>query len=163
MRTFSTLIVLFFCGQAVATAQVNPALKSNELKIREDLRLKPELNFNGEAQLVSNTAPRVVQVIVRNTGAVNAGNFVLEVTYNWRVDHESFSAQNIKRAQTIYTLAAGQQTQVTFTLPDNLIRSNRPYGSANVNLSFKIDSTNTVAEMQEGNNNLSFSLPILNN
>lgn len=164
-------IALFFlisCGIAqVSWAQnqppVSPQLRIDPKLLKTDIQIKPELNFNGEPQQVNRaTKPRVVRVAVRNSGAIFANNFVVEVTYNWRIDHESFTSQTLKRSQSIATLAAGQQSIVEFVVPDELIRRNAPYGTPNVSLTFKVDATGVVTEMSENNNTASFSLPILN-
>jgi hypothetical protein len=167
MRPILLLITLCYCAVQSLQAQNQP-IQSPRLvvqpKVRAvDLSLKPELNFNGEPQqLYRSPQQRVVLLTVRNTGPVATGNFSVEVVYNWRVDHESFSAQSLKKTQNISALAAGQQVQVEFVVPDNLIHRNAPYGSANVTLSFKVDATGVVAEMSENNNTASLSLPILN-
>lgn len=169
MRPISILIILFASTIQVIFAQNQPILrqvnpKISGIQLREDLKIKTDLNFNGAPQLVAGTAQqRNVQVMVRNTGPITATNFVVEVTYNWRVDHESFTAQSLQRIQTVGSLAAGQQTQLQFVVPDQLIRRNAPYGSPNVSLSFKVDATGVVAESLENNNSASISIPILNN
>jgi len=168
MRPISLLIILLVCILQMVSAQgqnqqllVKP--KFSNLEIREDLKLKTDLNFNGAPQLVSGTAQqRNVQVMVRNSGPVPATNFVVEVTFNWRVYHESFTAQSLQRIQTVGSLAAGQQTQLQFVVPDQLIRRNAPYGSPSVSLSFKVDATGVVAELSESNNSTSISIPIVN-
>lgn len=167
MRPIFLLITLLYCAIQDLQAQSQP-IQSPKLAVQNkiravDLSLKPELNFNGEPQqLYRSPQQRVVLLTLRNTGPVVAGNFTVEVIYNWRVDHESFSAQSLKRTQNISALAAGQQVQVEFVVPDNLIHRNAPYGSPNVTLSFKVDATGIVAEMSESNNTASLSLPILN-
>ncbi|AEE49104.1 CARDB domain-containing protein [Haliscomenobacter hydrossis] len=169
MRLISILIILLICTIQLTFAQNQPILrqvnpKFSGIELREDLKIKTDLNFNAAPQLVAGTAQqRNVQVMVRNTGPITATNFVVEVTYNWRVDHESFTAQSLQRIQTVGSLAAGQQTQLQFVVPDQLIRRNAPYGSPNVNLSFKVDATGVVAESSENNNSASISIPIINN
>ncbi len=167
MRPIFLFITLFYCTVQGLQAQSQP-IQSPRLAVQNkirvaDLSLKPELNFNGEPQqLYRSPQQRVVLLTLRNTGPVIAGNFTVEVIYNWRVDHESFTAQSLKRTQTIGGLSAGKQVQVEFVVPDNLIHRNAPYGSTNVTLSFKVDATGVVAEMSENNNTASLSLPILN-
>lgn len=166
MRPIITLIALICCLSQFAQAQnqpIQPRLAIQDKIKAIDLSLKPELNYNDAPQQIYRAPQtRVIVVNLRNSGRVAAGNFTLEVTYNWRVDHESFSAQTLKRSQTINGLAADQQTQVEFVVPDSLIRRNAPYGSPNVSISIKIDASGVVAEMQENNNLASMSLPILN-
>lgn len=166
MRPIISLIALFCCLSQFAQAQnqpIQPKLAIKDKIKAVDLSLKPELSYNGDPQQIYRAPQtRVVVVNLRNAGRVTAGNFTVEVTYNWRVDHESFSAQTLKRTQTINGLAADQQTQVEFVVPDNLIRRNAPYGSPNVSISIKLDASGVVAEMSEGNNAASLSLPILN-
>ncbi len=166
MRPIFLLITLLYCGVTMK-AQSQP-IQSPRLAVQNkvravDLSLKPELTFNGAPQQ-NYRAPqtRVILINLRNTGRVAAGNFSVEVTYNWRVDHESFTAQSLKRSQTINGLAADQQTQIEFVVPDDLIRRNAPYGSANVSISIKLDASSVVAEMSENNNTSSLSLPIVN-
>ena len=167
MRPIFLLITLFYCAIQNLQAQSQP-IQSPKLAVQSkvravDLSLKPELNFNGEPQQIYRSPQsRVVLLSVRNTGPIATGNFHVEVTYNWRVDHESFTAQSLKRSQNISALAAGQQVQVEFVVPDNLIHRNAPYGSTNVTLSFKVDAAGVVAEMSESNNTASLSLPIVN-
>lgn len=165
MRTIPFIAILC-CLFQVAQAQnqpIQPRLAVQDKIKVVGLSLKPELNFNGEPQQ-NYRAPqtRVILVNLRNTGRVAAGNFNVEVTYNWRVDHESFTAQTLKRSQTINGLSADQQTQIEFVVPDSLIRRNAPYGSPNVNISIKIDAAGVIAEMSESNNTASLSLPIFN-
>ena len=90
MRPIFLLITLFYCAIQNLQAQSQP-IQSPKLAVQSkvravDLSLKPELNFNGEPQQIYRSPQsRVVLLSVRNTGPVVAGNFTVEVIYNWRV------------------------------------------------------------------------------
>jgi hypothetical protein len=166
---FLNLLLLLCCSASALFAQLNQAavlaphkrLPTDRIQINE--RFKPDLFFTTEPNLSSPSGmPRVVSANIGfQAGALNQPlnrPFVVEIRYHWRIDQESFTAQ--ERVER-FTLNPNKQNQwlVSVAIPDAQIHSN--LSNASLGIIWRVDTDNQVDEKLENNNQGSMILPVL--